>query len=372
MPKRCETTKSAADISLRQTRSKKAGTNGPLQRASTRVTSTTSDLSRQSIKLTMKVPPSKLREVMRVSEIDSLKDTLGGGTVLDGPRTGRRVVTPQTRRSAGRANERPKYTEQYSDEDGDGGEVDEEEDTTMQDLGEDEEDDEDDEDVRANEGSEIQPTKRAPTHPKAPKITLKTASRTDGKATPKPKLIVTPARVGPVQSVEDQEIEDEEDDDDDEDDDDAEVESELDDNEDETNLDDEDIEEETNLLEEDEDAEGEEDLELQAGAGAEAELDDEDDEDDDSLGSGTATPDPSRMTARQRGRAIEPLMSLDMAPQQRKFFTDAEKAMKKDEHARKRKELTKRKVQEEKTAALNRLVGQIPMVLCLLDTNIPL
>lgn len=33
--------------------------------------------------------------------------------------------------------------------------------------------------------------------------------------------------------------------------------------------------------------------------------------------------------------------------------------MKKDEHARKRKELTKRKVQEEKTAALNRLVRQI-------------
>ena len=32
--------------------------------------------------------------------------------------------------------------------------------------------------------------------------------------------------------------------------------------------------------------------------------------------------------------------------------------MKKDEHARKRKELTKRKVQEEKTAALNRLVRQ--------------
>jgi hypothetical protein len=30
--------------------------------------------------------------------------------------------------------------------------------------------------------------------------------------------------------------------------------------------------------------------------------------------------------------------------------------MKKDEHARKRKELTKRKVEEEKTAALNRLV----------------
>ncbi len=34
--------------------------------------------------------------------------------------------------------------------------------------------------------------------------------------------------------------------------------------------------------------------------------------------------------------------------------------MKKDEHARKRKELTKRKVQEEKTAALNRLVCYVP------------
>jgi hypothetical protein len=32
--------------------------------------------------------------------------------------------------------------------------------------------------------------------------------------------------------------------------------------------------------------------------------------------------------------------------------------MKKDEHARKRKELTKRKVQEEKNAALNRLVSR--------------
>jgi len=34
--------------------------------------------------------------------------------------------------------------------------------------------------------------------------------------------------------------------------------------------------------------------------------------------------------------------------------------MKKDEHARKRKELTKRKIHEEKTAALNRLVSCCP------------
>ncbi|RMD40703.1 hypothetical protein DV735_g4444, partial [Chaetothyriales sp. CBS 134920] len=85
---------------------------------------------------------------------------------------------------------------------------------------------------------------------------------------------------------------------------------------------------------------------------------DEDDDDGRSSSpmSGTGTPDPAKMTKRQRGQESEHLISLDMGPQQRKFFTDAEKAMKKDEHARKRKELTKRKIQEEKAAALNRLL----------------
>lgn len=304
---------------------------------------------KQSIKLTMKVAPSKLREVMRANEVDSLRDTLGGGTVLDGPRSRRSAAqTKPNVRPAGR----PTYVEpQESDledeeeEDDDEEEEDDgaedEEDTAMNDfdeIGAEAEGGTDDEDI---EMEDEPPPRKAPDPPKPPKITLKTPSKKATKPPITPSVIVTPADVGPVQSVEDEEMEEDPDDDE------AGEESELLDN------------DETNLNEED--AEGEEDLEDELG-GEDEELDDDDDDlgDSDSEGqaSGTATPDPTKMTSRQRGRPIEPLMALDMAPQQRKFFTDAEKAMKKDEHARKRKELTKRKTQEEKTAALNRLVSR--------------
>jgi len=298
---------------------------------------------KQSIKLTMKVAPSKLREVMRANEVDSLKDTLGGGTVLDGPRSRRsatQIVTPT------RVGARPKYIEpQESDLEDDEDEEDEdegeeendaeaEEDVTMNDfdeIGAEAEGGTDDEDVEMDD--EALPVRKNQSPPKPPKITLKTPSKKNTKQPTKPTLVVTPAEVGPVLTVEDQEMEDDAGEDDAED-------SEV-------------PEDETGLNEFGEvigeDAEGEDD-----------ELEDDDDELDDSdeePGSGSATPDPSKLTSRQRGRPVEPLMALDMAPQQRKFFTDEEKAMKKDEHARKRKELTKRKVQEEKTAALNRLVS---------------
>lgn len=301
----------------------------------------------------MKVAPSKLREVMRVNELDSLKDTLGGGTVLDAPRSSRRATQP---RSTGRASARPRYVAPRESDIEDDDEDDEEEedaeaegDTTMNDFdeigaeaegGTDEEMDMDDSPA-PNQG-----LKKNQFPPKPPKITIKTPSKKDPKQQPRSSVIITPADVGPVQSVEDEEMEDDPDDD------------EVDDSElpDETNLDD------------DEDAEGEDDeeeleetnLNDEEGEGVNDELDGDDDDDlddsDEEPGSGSVTPDLSKLTARQRGKALEPLMSLDMAPQQRKFFTDAEKAMKKDEHARKRKELTKRKTQEEKTAALNRLV----------------
>lgn len=318
---------------------------------------TTSNGDKQSIKLTMKVAPSKLREVMRANEVDSLKDTLGGGTVLDGPRS-RRSAT-QTRANTRPVN-RPKYVEpQESDleedddeedsedsaeeeEDDDDDDAEGEEDTTMNDfdeIGAEAEGGTDDEDVEMED--EPPPVKKGQDPPKPPKITLKTPSKKTSKLPPMPSVVVTPADVGPVQSVEDEEMEDDPGDDE------VGEGSELPDNEEETNLNEEDAEGEED---QDEDIDGEDD-----------ELDDDDDElgDSDSEGpaSGTATPDPAKMTSRQRGRPIEPLMALDMAPQQRKFFTDEEKAMKKDEHARKRKELTKRKTQEEKTAALNRLVS---------------
>ncbi len=325
-----------------------------------RSASNSSDDRRQSLKLTVKAAPSKLREVMRANEVDSLQDTLGGGQVIDGPR--RRRVQPPPRVS-GRSR-RPKYAE-FGESD-----IDEDEDVEQQE----EEDDFSKVGAEAEGGTDEEEDdvemEDAPVPPKAPKITLKPPAKANTKSPPKPKLVVTPANVEPVKSVEDQEMEDDPGDEEVEDSSDL-SNSDEDEDEDEDEDDEEDGEQ-TNLNEED--AEGEDDAQ---GEDEELEEDDEgdsDDSSDDTPASGAATPDPGKLTKRQRGRPEDSggLMALDMAPQQRKvrlttshctlantpqFFTDAEKAMKKDEHARKRKELTKRKIQEEKNAALNRLVS---------------
>ncbi|ETI19608.1 hypothetical protein G647_09442 [Cladophialophora carrionii CBS 160.54] len=365
--------RSSAASTPAASRPRRSGASGPsnnISSATVQRGSGTSEDRRQSLKLTVKAPPSKLREVMRANEVESLHDTLGGGKVLDGPRSSRRSTLAA--RTGPQTHRRSKYAEfgdsdiDDEDEDEDEDEEDDEDDADEEEhggtrndfdeLGAEPEGDTDDEDVEMEDAPPLRPSKRN-TVAKAPKITLKPPTLVDSKQSAKPKLIVTPAKVGPVKSVEDQEMEDDPDDD--------EVEESSD-------LSDEDDEEQTNLN--DEDAEGEEEevaLDLDAPAEDEelgAELDEEEDDDDDANdlddssdetpASGSATPDLSRMTKRQRGRPEDQgtLMALDMAPQQRKFFTDAEKAMKKDEHARKRKELTKRKVQEEKTAALNRLL----------------
>ncbi|KPI43541.1 uncharacterized protein AB675_6731 [Cyphellophora attinorum] len=249
-----------------------------------------SDDRRQSLKLTVKAPPSKLREVMRANEVQSLHDVLGGGQVIEGRR--RRAAPPP--RSSTRAAGRQVYTEvgesDIEDEDDD----DVEKDDDDNDL------DDEDEDVEMED---------APVPPKAPKITLKPPAKTSGSGNTK--IIVQPPNVGQVKSVEDQEMQDDPGDDE--------------------------VDNEDGEQEDDDDSSSDQDSEIP--------------------GSGAATPDPTKMTKRQR-RAFEgeEFMALEMGPQQRKFFTDEEKAMKKDEHARKRKELTKRKVQEEKNAALNRLL----------------
>ncbi|KIW26042.1 uncharacterized protein PV07_09171 [Cladophialophora immunda] len=324
------------------------------------------DDRRQSLKLTVKAPPSKLREVMRANEVDSLHDTLGGGQVLDAPRSSRRTALAS--RTSARGSRRPTYAE-YGESDI---EDEEEEDDEEEEEEEDEEEEEeepndfdqlgaepeggtDDEDVEMEDVPPPPPPSRRHLPPKPPKITLKPPAKGDNKPTAKPKLIVTPAKVGPLKSVEEQEMEDASEDVSEEDEDEVGNSSELSDE-----------DEEPTINVHDEDAEGEEEeiVVEEDAPGEDEEADEEDDDDDlddssdETPASGAATPDPTKMTKRQRGRPEDQgtLMALDMAPQQRKFFTDEEKAMKKDEHARKRKELTKRKVQEEKTAALNRLL----------------
>ena len=272
-----------------------------------RSASNSSDDRRQSLKLTVKAAPSKLREVMRANEIDSLQDTLGGGQVIDGPR--RRRNQPPPRVSARpRRSKYAEYGESDMDEDEDAEEQEEEEDDFSK-VGAEAEGgtDDEEEDVEMED---------APVPPKPAKITLKPPAKAITKSPPKPKLIVTPADVGPVKSVEDQEMEDDPGDEEVEDSSDLSG-SDEDEDEDEEE-DDEEGGEQTKLNEED--AEGEDDA---PGEDEELEDDDEadsDDSSDETPASGAATPDPEKLTKRQRARGEDSggLMALDMAPQQRK------------------------------------------------------
>lgn len=250
---------------------------------------------------------------MRANEVEALQDTLGGGKVLDGPRS---------RRSAGsskpvvRQAERPKYAEYGESDLEDEDEGDDEEDEVevegddadvndFDELGAEAEGGTDDEDVEMEDAPPPPFKQHVP--PKAPKITLKASTKSTPKQAAKAKVVVTPASVGPLKSVEDQEM--------DEDPGDDEVSSEL---------SEEDDEEPTTLNVED-DAEGEEDiLDEEDVEGEDEELEDEEDveadSDEETLGSGAATPDPTKLTKRQRGRPEDQgtLLALDMAPQQRK------------------------------------------------------
>lgn len=274
-------------------------------RSSAAISKSSND-QRQSLKLTVKAPPSKLREVMRANEIESLHDTLGGGQVIEGSRR-RRNAPPA--RASGRAV-RPRYAEY--------GESDLEDDDEEEDADE----DMDDDDAAAEEDEDVD-MDDAPNPPKAPKITLKPPAKTKQS---NPKLLVAPANVGPVRSVEDQEMQDDPDDEE------VEDSSELSDDDDEDEEEDEEDDEEnaeedvdqTNLDEED--AAGEEDDEIEVEGGAQEEGDELDEDDDsesgsdsETPGSGAATPDPAKMTKRQR-RALDGdgFMALEMGPQQRK------------------------------------------------------
>jgi Ino eighty subunit 2 len=289
-----------------------------------RSASNSSDDRRQSLKLTVKAPPSKLREVMRANELEALHDTLGGGQVIDGPRRRRAAAPPRT---SGRIR-RPKYAEYDEDDIEDDDEVqrDEEEEDDFTKIGAEAEGgtDDEEEDIEMPD---------APMPPKPPKITLKAPAKTETKPPPNPKLIITPATVGPVKSVEDQEMEDEPGDDevedssdlsnDDEEDEDDDEEEDDEDEDDEEEEEEEEEEVQQTILNED-GAQGEEGVEDDAQGEDEEMEDDEEDDDvdssDDTPASGAATPDPNKLTKRQRGRAEEAggLMSLDMAPQQRK------------------------------------------------------
>lgn len=266
------------------------------------------DEAKKSIHLTVKMPSSKLREAtgtagkqMSVAEREGLE----GGEILTGPRGSRAKRTVVVESDSAEEDDEDEDAEGEEDE-----EMDEEEDPDAEGEDDQEEDAEaDDQDADADADGDIDmDNANAPPPPPVLKITGPKS---------KPALSVTPAEVGKVKSVEAKEMEMAEDDD-------------------------EELSDLGSEGEGDEDAEGDDD-----------DLLDQDDEGR-SLGPGSrsSTPDLSKMTKRQRSRLDQVMgadfLQLPMEPQIKKHLTAEEHAMRRAEMARRRKNLSEKRNEEEK------------------------
>ncbi|GIJ88948.1 hypothetical protein Asppvi_007876 [Aspergillus pseudoviridinutans] len=140
-------------------------------------------------------------------------------------------------------------------------------------------------------------------------------------------------------------------------------------------LEEEDDEDDEELSELDTDAEGEPDDQDESGLGngngGDEDLDEEDEEDEEDEDSEEITPggDLSRLTKRQRGTLGNDFLQLPMEPQVKKHLTAEERAMRRAEMARRRKNLSEKRNEEEKMDTINRLLrkqapkrrGRIPV-----------
>ncbi|EAW14144.1 PAPA-1-like domain-containing protein [Aspergillus clavatus NRRL 1] len=138
-------------------------------------------------------------------------------------------------------------------------------------------------------------------------------------------------------------------------------------------LDDDEDEDDDELSELDTDAEGEPDDQDESGLGneqaGEEELDDEEEDEEADSDDGTPGGDLSRLTKRQRGNLGNDFLQLPMEPQVKKHLTAEERAMRRAEMARRRKNLSEKRNEEEKMDTINRLLrkqapkrrGRIPV-----------
>ncbi|KAL4938691.1 PAPA-1-like conserved region-domain-containing protein [Aspergillus oleicola] len=297
-----------SNMSTRSTRQSRSAASLPSVTV-VRTRSESPEGTRRSIHLTVRMPTKKLREA-----------TSGNSRSVGGRRshnvfTDNPIVTgPRTSRSKKRVVEVD--TSEEEEEDIDDQEEDEVDDDDA--PGEGEEEDDDDEDADADGDLDMDD---APPQPPV--------SRRQAKA-----AVAPTTRGKPAKSVEAKEMElDEEDDD----------------------------EEEEELSEPDSAAEGEPDDQdegetLNVGEGEEL---DEDDEEDDDLDSEDGTPiagDTSKMTKRQRGNLGNDFLQLPMEPQIKKHLTAEERQMRRAEMARRRKNLSEKRNEEEKMDTINRLL----------------
>ncbi|KAG5302647.1 hypothetical protein I7I50_02986 [Histoplasma capsulatum G186AR] len=135
--------------------------------------------------------------------------------------------------------------------------------------------------------------------------------------------------------------------------------------------DDEDDDEELSELDSDADADGEPDETAMADEASEIveeeEIEDDEDEEEEELesdsgtpitGSRASTPDVTKMTKRQRGRMElgGDFLQLPMEPQVKRHLTAEEHAMRRAEMARRRKNLSEKRNEEEKMDTINKLL----------------
>jgi len=258
---------------------------------------------RQSIKLTVKAPPSKLREVTNSSSTRgrnvavNSRDSFEGGEIVVGSRPRKKAIVEES----------------SEDEEEDQEENDEEEEEDEDAEGEEDEEMGEDDDAEGEEDEDMvdAPPPLPPLPYKHPKGPTKNQ---------KPSVKVT----APLPSVEDKEMA----------------------------LDDDDDDELSDLPSGEEDAEGEPDDEDGLGEeDAEGEEVDDFDSEEELMGSGSRshTPDPSKMTRRQRHELDGgQLMALSNEAQKKKHLTAEEHAMRRAEMARRRKNLSEKRNEEEK------------------------
>ncbi|KAI9684849.1 MAG: hypothetical protein M1822_005497 [Bathelium mastoideum] len=262
----------------------------------------------RSIHLKVKAPPSKLREVTSGVAVNS-RDSLDSAEVVSGPRKSRskKAIVDES------------SEEDEEDEMAEGDDDDDE-------LDDDAEGDDDDDDEDAEGDVDMEDIYEKPVHPPAP--SQPTASR--------PKVTIRRAQTGSAaKAVGDKDLEGEDDDDEL-----SEMESQDEEQVDELGEDEEGVEDE----------EGDED---------DAEGDDIDSDDETPMGSRGATPDLSKLTRRQRAAYEEMdggLMALSNEAQKKKHLTAEEHAMRRAEMARRRKNLSEKRNEEEKMDTINRLL----------------
>ncbi|KAL9591537.1 MAG: hypothetical protein Q9179_007622 [Wetmoreana sp. 5 TL-2023] len=265
------------------------------------------DEAKRSIHLTVKMPSSKLREATGASRKNasiSDREGLEGGEILTGPRGSRAKRSVVVESDSEEVDEDEDEDAEGEDEDAEGDEDDdpEEEDEGYEDPDAGAEPDDQDADADADGDIDMDDVEAQPPPPVL-KIT--------GPAS-KPAVSVTPAQMGKVKGVEAKGME---------------------------------------MAEEDD-----EELSDLGSDGDEDDVDQEDEGRSIGEGSRSSTPDLSKMTKRQRSRLDQVMggdfLQLPMEPQIKKHLTAEEHAMRRAEMARRRKNLSEKRNEEEKVGLL--------------------